>query len=237
MIFEDCICIAQARVIEGKRKKAHICTIAYHEPSDKFLRICLPFERHSNTAIRRWHRFTFEGSKNPQDTRSESYDFGELLAVHGKLSRLEQVQTHKQILSHYMYEDEMNEQKRSIGILLPVRSSFSFGKMPLEDREKEYRNIMLSKGIFFPPYKIYVTGKRSKDGKPFKKQFLQWDVYEAIRKNVDPFPALQSFADPYIILGNTPWTRNSFMAISILSAPSAAKQHAYHQQLELTHAF
>jgi hypothetical protein len=31
MIFEDCICIAQARVIEGKRKKAHICTIAYHQ--------------------------------------------------------------------------------------------------------------------------------------------------------------------------------------------------------------
>lgn len=237
MIFEDCICIAQARVIEGKRKKAHICTIAYHEPSDKFLRICLPFERRNNSAIRRWSRFTFKGSKNPQDTRSESYDFGELLAVSGTLSGPEQKQTHKQILSHYMYEDEMNEKKRSIGILLPMRSSFSFETAPLEEREKEYRSIMLSKGIFFPPYKIYVSGKRSKDKRPFKKQLLQWDVYEAIRQNRDPFPKLQSFNDPYIILGNTPWTRNSFMAISILSAPSAAKQHAYHQQLKLTHAF
>ena len=237
MIFEGCICIAQARVIEGKRKKAHICTIAYHQPSDKFLRICLPFERRNNSAIRRWSRFTFKGSKNPQDTRSESYDFGELLAVNGTLSGPEQKQTHKQILSHYMYENEMNEQKRSIGILLPVRSSFSFEKAPLEEREKEYRIIMLSKGIFFPPYKIYVSGKRSKDKRPFKKQLLQWDVYEAIRQNRDPFSKLQSFNDPYIILGNTPWNRNSFMAISILSAPSAAKQHAYHQQLELTHAF
>lgn len=237
MIFKDCVCIAQARVIEGKRKKAHICTIAYHEPRDQFLRICLPFEKQGKSAIRRWHRFSFCGEKNPQDTRSESYDFGELVSVQGKLSRNDQIQTHRRILSHYMYEDEMNEQKQSIGILLPKTSSLVFEKGELESREKEYQAIMRAKGIFFPSCKLYVSGRRTKDNKQFRKQFLQWDVYEAMRKGVDPFSTLQSFKEPYIILGNTPWTRNSFMAISILSAPPAAKQHALHQQLKLANAF
>lgn len=234
MIFRDCVCIAQARVIEGKRKKAHICTIAYHGETNRFLRVCLPFA--TNTKIRRWTRFSFSGRKNPQDTRAESFDFGSLLSDDGQIVGAERVDLHRRILSHYKYEDELNEQRHSIGILLPISGSLTFELSDLDERENEYRSLMADKGIFFPKFKIYVCGRRTKDGNPFRKQLLQWDVVEAIRKGVDPFSAISSFRDPYIIMGNTPWVRNAFMAVSILSAPQGAKLSAHNQQLSLIHA-
>jgi hypothetical protein len=87
--------------------------------------------------------------------------------------------------------------------------------------------------LFFPDYKIHVTGRSAQFKNRFDKQLVQWDLFEAIRKGVDPFVAINNFKDPYIILGNTPWRRDSFMAISILSAPTGAKTHAHHQQLSL----
>ena len=92
---------------------------------------------------------------------------------------------------------------------------------------------MREKGLFFPDYKIHVTGRSAQFKNRFNKQLVQWDLFEAIRKNVDPFPALQGFKNPYIIIGNTPWKRDSFMAISILSAPIRAISHAHFQQLNL----
>jgi hypothetical protein len=37
-------------------------------------------------------------------------------------------------------------------------------------------------------------------------------------------------------MGNTPWVRNAFMAVSILSAPPKAKLSAHNQQLTLIDA-
>jgi hypothetical protein len=236
VIFKNCVCIAQARVIEGKRKKAHICTIAYHMDGDQFIRVCLPFSRDQETGIRRWSVFAFDGDKIPNDTRAESYDFGRLLGVGDKLSEAHRQELHQLILSHYQYENELNEHRRSIGILLPLPGSLSFELSPLDTREQEYRKLMAAKGIFFPDFKLYVCGRRTKDGNPFRKQLLQWDVFEALRKGVDPFSALNSYRDPYIIMGNTPWVRNAFMAVSILSAPPKAKLSAHNQQLSLINA-
>ena len=236
MIYRDCICIAQARVIEGKRKKAHICTIAYHQPSDQFLRICLPFNKQHETGVRRWMRFSFDGDKAPTDTRRESVAFGALQSVGKRLSPIERQNMHQRILSHYKYEDELNQQRHSIGILLPVPGSLTFDLQDLDQRESEYRKLMATKGLFFPDFKIYASGRRTKDRNPFRKQLLQWDVIEAIRKNIDPFRAISAFKDPYIIMGNTPWVRNAFMAVSILSAPPKAKLSAHNQQLTLIDA-
>lgn len=236
MIYHQCVCIAQARVIEGTRKKAHICTIAYHQPTDNFLRVCLPFNKQSETGIRRWMTFSFDGEKTPSDTRHESVAFGSLLQVGKRLTNAQRIEIHSRILAHYKYEDELNEQRHSIGILLPIPGSISFELQDLDDRESKYRRLMADKGIFFPDFNVYVKGRRTKDGNPFRKKLLQWDVVEAIRKGIDPFSAISSFRDPYIIMGNTPWVRNAFMAVSILSAPPRAKQSAHNQQLTLLNA-
>jgi len=236
MIFDDCICIAQARVIEGKKKRAHICTIAYHPGTDAFVRTCLPFAPSLETGVRRWSRFSFEGHKSSSDTRAESFDFGRLLSVNSRISDKDRADLHQKILSHYRYEEELNAERRSIGILLPQLGSLTFELGELDEREQGYRLMMLRKGIFFPTFKIYVCGRRTKDGNRFRKQLLQWDAIEAIRKDVDPFAALASYKNPYIIMGNTPWVRNAFMAIALLSAPPAAKQAAHVQQLLIPNA-
>jgi len=233
MIFKNCICIAQARIIEGPRKKAHICTIAYHEDLDSFLRICLPFEYGKDTKIRRWSRFCFEGQKPEKDTRVESYEFGKLLSIDKQLSANEKILLHQKILSLYQHESELNENKKSIGIIVPEPSSLEFQTKPLTEREVEYKNIMKSKGIFFPDFTVRVIGKSGQFKRKFNKQLVQWDVFEAIRKDIDPFLSLKSYKEPYIITGNTPWKRDSFLAISILSAPKSLTVHAHHQQLSL----
>lgn len=233
MIFQDCVCIAQARVIEGKRKKAHICTIAYHEPTDSFLRLCLPFEKGKETGIRRWHRFSFEGSQHSNDTRIESFEFGKLLSIRGRLNTNDQIALHRKILSLYRYESELNNDRKSIGLLVPEPGSLRFRQKPLSEREQEYKLLMKEKGLFFPDYKIYVTGRSAQFKNRFDKQLVQWDLFEAIRKRIDPFPALTNFKNPYIIIGNTPWQRDSFMAISVLSAPNKVICHAHFQQLSL----
>lgn len=236
MIFDDCVCIAQARVIEGKRKRAHICTIAYHPRTDAFIRTCLPFAPSLETGVRRWSQFSFEGHKSASDTRAESFDFGRLLAVGPRVSEKNRADLHRKILSHYRYEEELNTERRSIGILLPQPGSLTFELGDLDEREEGYRLMMLRKGIFFPSFKIYVCGRRTKDDNRFRKQLLQWDVIEAIRKDVDPFTALAGYRNPYIIMGNTPWVRNAFMAIALLSAPPTAKQAAHSQQLSILNA-
>lgn len=237
MIIRDCVCIAQARVIEGKRKRAHICTIAYAPDQDRFIRTCLPFVSGQETGIRRWTRFSFEAVKSTSDTRAESFEFGALTEKHTRISEKHRAELHRKILSHYRYEDELNTERRSIGILLPQPGSLDFELGALDEREQSYRRLMLDKGIFFPDFKVYVTGRRTKDGNRFRKQLLQWDVVEAIRKGVDPFVPLRNYKDPYIVLGNTPWVRNAFMAVSLLSAPPSAKLSAHNQQLPLINAF
>lgn len=233
MIFRDCVCIAQARVIEGKRKRAHICTIAYHSETAQFIRTCLPFAPGKETGIRRWTRFSFEAQKSSTDTRAESFEFGSLLDRGPRVPEQERNHLHRQILSNYRYEDELNQERRSVGVLLPKPGTLTFELGELDQREDSYRQLMLQKGIFFPAFKVYVCGKRTKDGNPFRKQLLQWDVIEGIRKGVDPFSALAAYKDPYIIMGNTPWVRNAFMAIGLLSAPPSAKLAAFNQQLQI----
>ena len=235
-IFDNCICIAQARVIEGKRKKAHICTIAFHETSNSFVRICLPFDRSKESNIRRWNRFSFRGKADPSDTRLESFAFAELISVQGKINEEKKRAIHRKILQKYKHEKEYNESKQSIGVLLFEPGSVRFKQKPLTDREEEYRQIMADKGLFFPSFKLYISGKSSQFKSRFEKQFVQWDFFEAIRKGNDPLDAYNTFLEPYIILGNTPWKRDSFMAISILSAPLGYKRFACEQQLSLMEA-
>ena len=232
-VFENCVCIAQARVIEGKRKKAHICTIAFHEASNSFVRICLPFDRSKESNIRRWNRFSFRGRTDPSDTRLESFAFAELISVQSKIEEGKKRIIHRKILQKYKHEKEYNESRQSIGVLLFEPGSVRFRQKQLSDREEEYRQIMSDKGLFFPPFKLYISGRSSQFKSRFEKQLVQWDFFEAIRKGNDPLDAYNKFLEPYIILGNTPWKRDSFMAVSILSAPKGYAKYAKQQQLAL----
>jgi hypothetical protein len=244
MIFEDCICLAQARVIAGFKRDPHICTIAFHEPTKSFLRFCLPFQVNRAPAVKRWQRFSFEGSKDGlrNDNRKESFHYGSVLSRSGTISKRDQTALHAKILSQYQYESELNKEKASIGILIPVRG-FKLWQEHLspnndaDKKELERCKMMASKGIWYPEFKVKAKGHRMIDGKKksFEKTVVAWDVYEAIRsERSNPFQAIYGYRNPYFIIGNLATQRNAFIVVGVFSAPDGfIERNAINQQMSL----
>ena len=84
-VFRDCVCIAQARLISGRKAPPHICTLAYYPHEQRFLRVRLPFDGTLASNIRRWQLFSFEGEKIANDVRKESLSFNRLIAIGSKI--------------------------------------------------------------------------------------------------------------------------------------------------------
>lgn len=244
MIFDDCICLAQARVIAGRKKEPHICTIAFHESSESFMRFCLPFDPKKSPAVKRWHRFSFEGSKDGlgNDNRRETWHYGSVLRKFGSASQREQAALHGKILRQYQYEYELNKERSSIGILIPMRGFKLWQEHlspnnPSDAKELERCNLMQSKGVWYPDFKVKVKGHRMVDGsrRSFEKTVVAWDVYEAIRSGrSNPFQSIYGYRNPYFIIGNLATQRNAFIVVGVLSAPDGfIDRNAIHQQMNL----
>lgn len=242
MIFNDCICLAQARVIAGRKREPHICTIAFHEPSESFLRFCLPFQVNRTPAVKRWQRFAFRGDKEKltNDNRRETWHYGSVLGRSNTISQREQTGLHEKILRQYQYEHELNEEKSSIGVLIPAKG-FKLWQEHLspndeaDAKELERCKSMADKGIWYPDFKVKAKGHRMVDGskKSFEKTVIAWDVYEAIRTGrSNPFQSIYGYKNPYFIIGNLASQRNAFIVVGVLSAPNTfIEKNAIHQQL------
>lgn len=232
-VFRDCVCIAQARLISGRKTPPHICTLAYYPQEQRFLRVRLPFDGTLVSSIRRWQFFSFEGKKIPTDVRKESLGFDRLIAVGSKVSNNERRALHRQILSNYKTEDEMNADRDGVGILIPKRGSLRFTVKEQQSSEKNYRENTSSTGIYYPDREIYVHCKAKQFKTRSKKLLLAWDAIEAIRKGNNPFPVYEEYKNPYMLLGNHYKNKTSFMVIGILSAPDGFIEYAFSQQLAL----
>jgi len=244
MIFDDCVCIAQARVIAGRKKEPHICTIAFHEPSEQFMRFCLPFNKGRPAAVKRWTRFAFGGTKEDlgNDTRRETWHYGSIIRANGAASGKERVDLHGKILAQYRYEHELHEDRSSIGVMIP-EPGFNFWQEHLnphdaEDaKELDRCRLMEKQGIWYPDFKVFIKGHRSIDGtrKAFNKSVVAWDIYEAIRTGrTNPFQAIYGYRNPYLVIGNLVTQRNAFIVVGVLSAPDGLiERHAVSQQLSL----
>lgn len=242
--FEDCICIAQARVIAGRKKEPHICTIAFHEPTESFLRLCLPFQLGRQTAVKRWQRFDFAGDKESlaNDNRRETWHYGSILGRSTRTSQRDQTALHGKILRQYQYERELNEGKSSIGLLIPLRG-FRLVQEHLspneasDAKELERCRLMAEKGIWYPDFKVKAKGHRMVDGakKSFEKTVVAWDVYEAIRTGrSNPFQSIYGYRNPYFIIGNLASRRNAFIVVGVLSAPDGLiERNAINRQMSL----
>ena len=244
MIFNDCICLAQARVIAGRKREPHICTIAFHEPSELFLRFCLPFQVNRTPAVKRWQRFDFQGDKESltNDNRRETWHYGSVLGQSATVSQREQTALHGKILRQYQYEHELNEERSSIGVLIPAKGFKLWQEHlspnePSDAKELERCKLMAEKGIWYPDFKVMAKGSRMVDGdkRPFKKTVVAWDVYEAIRTGrSNPFQAIYGYRNPYFIIGNLATQRNAFIVVGVLSAPDGAiERSAINQQMSL----
>lgn len=244
MIFDDCICLAQARVIAGRKREPHICTIAFHEPSKSFLRFCLPFQINRTPAVKRWQRFAFKGDKEnlTNDNRRETWHYGSVLGRSNTISQREQTGLHGKILGQYQYEHELNEERSSIGVLIPAKGFKLWQEHLSHNDEADAKELarcklMQEKGIWYPDFKVKARGHRMVDGirKSFEKTVIAWDVYEAIRTGrSNPFQSIYGYKNPYFIIGNLASQRNAFIIVGVLSAPNTfIEKNAIHQQLAL----
>lgn len=244
MIFNDCICLAQARVIAGRKREPHICTIAFHEPSELFLRFCLPFQVDRTPAVKRWQRFDFQGNKENliNDNRRETWHYGSVLGKSATVSQREQTALHGKILRQYQYEHELNEEKSSIGVLIPAKGFKLWQEHlspnePSDAKELDRCKLMAQKGIWYPDFKVMAKGSRMVDGskRAFKKTVVAWDIYEAIRTGrSNPFQSIYGYRNPYFIIGNLAKQRNAFIVVGVLSAPDGAiERSAINQQMNL----
>jgi hypothetical protein len=245
--FEDCVCIAQARVIAGFKREPHICTIAYQPSENQFLRLCIPFVKGRSPLIKRWSLFSFQGTKDglANDNRDESWNLVAMANASSKaLGTKEKDLIHRKILSTYKYESELNQERDSIGLLVPIPETLKFNQERFssrrEDEKKELdrAEMLKEKGIWYPSFKVKISGHYLKEGKrkPFNKQLLAWDVYEALRLGGrrDPFASIDKYLNPYLIIGNLAAQRNGWVVVGVLSAPNGAiEKHAIHQQLAL----
>ena len=232
-VFRDCVCIAQARLISGRKTPPHICTLAYYPHEQRFLRVRLPFDGTLASNIRRWQLFSFEGEKIANDVRKESLNFNRLIAIGSKISDSKRRALHKRILSSYKTHNEMNADRDGVGILIPKRGSLRFTVKEQRTTEKNYRQNTSSAGIYYPDKEIYVHCKAEQFKTESKKLLLAWDAIEAIRKGNNPFSVYQSYKNPYMLVGNHYKNKTSFMVIGILSAPDGFIEYAFSQQLAL----
>jgi hypothetical protein len=233
--FKDCVVIAQARVIEGKKTPPHICNIIWDLTDNIFIRITCPFYK-KEKPLKRWEKFSFWGDKVniiTGDTREETWGINNssLRTDHIKLNTTERNDLHKNILSTYSKynsEQKLNEDKKSIGILIPRKSSLKIYR-EICPKEVERKKQMNQDGLYHSKYVYKLTGKKlekniwfkNKEEKNFEKTLIARDIVEAERqkRDSDLNNIIHSYKNPYIIIGNTPFKRNAFVAVGILSAP------------------
>lgn len=231
--FKDCVVIAQARVIEGKKTPPHICTIVWDLIDNNFLRITFPFSL-KETPLKRWKRFSFFGDKEniiAGDTREETWGINNsiLFTSNSKLNKAEQNEVHRKILTAYAdynSEEKLNNDKKSIGILIPKKSSLKIDK---EICEKQMQKKKDMGKIYYSEYQYKITGKKyekniwfkNKEEKDFEKTLIARDIVEAerLKRDSDLNNIIHSYKNPYIVIGNKVYQRNTFLAVGILSAP------------------
>jgi len=234
-LFSNCIVIAQARPIKGKKVDSHVCNILWDCITERFIRITCPFSLERKT-IKRWDIISFCGDKKNvlnKDTREETWGVyrNEYKVSKYKLNNKDKNDLHKDILKKYAKydcEQKLNEDRKSIGILIPKRSTLKIYTNNLHS-EKEIETIqrMKEEGIYYSDYNYKITGKKyekeeiKSEEKSFDKTLVARDIIEAERqnrgKNINEI--INNYKNPYIIIGNTPFRRNTFVAIGILSAP------------------
>ena len=233
--FKDCVVIAQARVIEGKKTSPHICTIVWDLIDNNFIRITCPFSL-KEKPLKRWKRFSFFGDKEnviAGDTREETWGINNFNLFPSKedLKVAEKKEIHKKILTayaNYNSEQKLHEDRKSIGILIPKKSSLKICREICE-KEIERKKYMNKDGLYHSEYVYKITGKKyekhiwfkNKEEKSFEKTLIARDIVEAERqkRDSDLNNIIHSYKNPYIIIGNTPFKRNAFVAVGILSAP------------------
>ena len=224
MRFKKCVVIGQARVIEGRKAPPHVCTLAINleakEEKDLLIRFCPIFNKRNYDFPKRWDYVSFVGTKengiHPTDKRYSSWGIDEDYSfdTHDKASRSERNQIHRLLLNSFLPEEELNKQRRSIGVMIPV-GEMKFKWFEDESCKRHHENMKL----YHPEKKLKLIGKKNvlnRQLKNFRKTCVAWDIIEAYRKtNEISLP----HNNPYCVIGNVLSHQISWVVVAILGAP------------------
>lgn len=227
-MYRKLTCIAQARVIAGRKTAPHICSIVLDRDTSTLLRVCLPFDSKENMPIRRWSTFEAVLEKQSRDTRQESFFIDD--KKHNVLNCAKGQATasiHRELLNLAVPEEQLIEEKRTIGVkklksLVLHFESLDAKAKQIEENMEEYYDLVFAEKI------IRVSGEDALTGKKYGRQLLDWNLYETMRINrcnnikqttKEIKETINRYKHPYFITGTTRRRRKSFMAISVLSSP------------------
>lgn len=189
--------------------------------------------------MRRWNIVEVPLERNSQDTREESWKIqgsksewdtlDTKIRVIDKIDRDERIALIDEFFNSpfgYSCVEELNEQKKSLGIIKPEILSCQF-----EDRAKYDDSVQmtLTSPTAFKTIKSYKDQPRityrcsgCKLEKPHDQQVLEWGVYEWMRRNPSNLNGVWESLhitdkeyEKMFLVGNQARRRNAFMIISI----------------------
>jgi hypothetical protein len=223
-MLRELICIAQARVIGGRVKSPHVCSVVFDNERETLLRTCLPMKRRDEMPVRRWTVFTAELERDYSDPRAESYIPVEgSIKETGVLNEAGKAFMHAGLVGMATPEDELVSAKASLGVKLVVPESLRFHVNTPDPHHLHIAEALGKLGIYYPSKSFKISGVDQITGKRFNRMLLDWQIAERLRQNGENYSeikeVLSRYKHPYFIIGTTPKHQTSFMAISMLSSP------------------
>jgi hypothetical protein len=229
-ILNDVVILAQGVPQTDKHGKTTICTIGYSMADNEYLRI---YPTHPSYGLRRWDRVQMDCERHKADWRFESWQLrngADDLSIRirsttrGKLTRPMRQKLISRIAD--LSIDEINESKRSIGIVRAVnprvylkQNKQNFGFLQQTSLAKNESPYSVRADFSSIPYVKFVCW----DSEPCSghdMQLQEWGVYEYMRKNPTSFDSVLKNLQMhnyewthFLVVGNQVAHPNSFMVI------------------------
>jgi len=229
--IDDLVVLGKAVPERMRDRRTTVCTAGY-SPKLGFVRI---YPTTYNSPLKRWNIVELPVERDKQDSRPESWKIqgsrSEWDTLDTKIKKIGELTPKEgfKLVSKKIDSSirQLNEQRRSLGILRPNIQKCYFRKNETYDSTKQEKLF----GGFTPniknqyPYTPYVRYRCSecKAVRYHDQQVLEWGFYEGMRRNPDDIDIIWENSgmnsrdwNHLFFVGNQRHQRTSFMIISVL---------------------
>ena len=231
--FEDLVVLGNAVPDEISDNRKTVCTVAFSEECGLVRIYPVP----TDAPMKRWKVVSIPLERNPKDSRKESWKIqgsraewdtlSQKIKVTGELSRPKKLDLISRLKEKYSYGciEDMNEQKTSLGLIVPEIIGKKFEER--KDVDTTIQSTLVDKDLFMTIRNYAIRPVISyrcpecKSKNPHKQGVLEWGAYEWLRKGDDRDQLWENLhiGDPdydhVFLVGNMNLHRSSFMIISL----------------------
>lgn len=220
MIVEDFVCLGRTVPEESKKYGHKVCMAGYSEELGSLLRVYpLPVKN----PLKQRHRYVLGLSRNPSDTRRESWKMVDRIACYESQESVS-VSAVRQTLSHLRKDsiEQLNDERASLGVL---KCDAVCGEFTLRENcgTTQYElfescdSIFGAKAVKAAPYLRFHCG-----GKYHRLQLREWGCYEWIRKHPSRCSQLWKNLhierdEIYLLVGNMANRRSVWLVINVFA--------------------